>query len=50
MPLIKHLKDIGQSLDFMIEAKQKDKAALRLAEDISCIRGVKRIGEAAVEL
>ncbi|SDB97222.1 UV DNA damage endonuclease [Terribacillus halophilus] len=50
MPLIKHLKDIGQSVDFMIEAKQKDKAALRLAEDISRIRGVKRIGEATVEL
>ena len=49
LPLIEILKGIGQDVDFMIEAKEKDKAALKLVEDLAKIRGVKRIGGAALE-
>jgi UV DNA damage endonuclease len=49
MPLLKVLKELNVDLDFMIEAKQKDKAALKLCEEIAKIRGVKRIGGATVE-
>ncbi|WP_078432035.1 UV DNA damage repair endonuclease UvsE [Metabacillus halosaccharovorans] len=48
MPLLKVLKEMNVDVDFMIEAKQKDKAALKLCEDISRIRGVKRIGGATI--
>ena len=48
-PLIEVLRGIGQDVDFMIEAKRKDQAALALVEDLSKIRGVKRIGGAALE-
>jgi UV DNA damage endonuclease len=50
MPLVKVLKEMNVDLDFMIEAKQKDKAALRLCVDLSKIRGVKRIGGATIQL
>jgi UV DNA damage endonuclease len=50
MPLVKVLKEMNADLDFMIEAKQKDRAALRLCEDLSKIRGVKRIGGATILL
>lgn len=33
----------------MIEAKQKDKALLRLMDELSSIRGVKRIGGGALQ-
>jgi len=49
MPLVKVLKEMNVDIDFMIEAKQKDKAALKLCEDISRIRGVKRIGGATIQ-
>lgn len=49
MPLLKVLKEMDLNIDFMIEAKQKDKAALKLAEDIGKIRGAKRIGGAVIE-
>ena len=39
-------KDIGQDVDLMIEAKLKDKALLKLVEDIASMRGVKRTGGA----
>ncbi|MCM3705432.1 MULTISPECIES: UV DNA damage repair endonuclease UvsE [Cytobacillus] len=48
-PLLDVLKTFNRDIDFMIEAKAKDKAALKLTEDISSIRGVKRIGGAEVE-
>lgn len=48
-PLVKVLKELDIDLDFMIEAKQKDKAALKLCEDLAKIRGVKRIGGATIE-
>lgn len=43
MPLLTALHEIGQDVDFMIEAKLKDQAMLKLIEDIAKIRGVKRI-------
>lgn len=49
MPLIDILKGVGEDVDFMIEAKAKDQAALRLVEDLSRIRGVKRIKGATLE-
>lgn len=48
-PLLDILHSINQDVDFMIEAKQKDHALLKLVEDISRIRGVKRISGAAIE-
>lgn len=48
-PLIDVLRGIGQDVDFMIEAKRKDQAALALVEDLSKIRGVKRIGGATLD-
>ena len=48
-PLIDILRGIGQDVDFMIEAKTKDKAALSLAGELAKIRGVKRIGGAVLE-
>ncbi|PAE43575.1 UV DNA damage repair endonuclease UvsE [Bacillus sp. 7884-1] len=50
MPLLKMLKEIGQDVDFMIEAKAKDQATLKLVEDISKLRGYKRVSGAAIEV
>ncbi|APH03342.1 UV DNA damage repair endonuclease UvsE [Bacillus weihaiensis] len=49
MPLLTYLKELNMDIDFMIEAKQKDRAALKLCEDIAKIRGVKRTGGATIE-
>ncbi|KAA0546165.1 UV DNA damage repair endonuclease UvsE [Bacillus sp. BGMRC 2118] len=49
MPFLKVAKSIGKDFDIMIEAKEKDRAALKLVEDISSIRGIKRIRGAAIE-
>ncbi|WP_270180414.1 UV DNA damage repair endonuclease UvsE [Alkalihalobacillus sp. CinArs1] len=43
VPFIKMLKEHGEDADIMIEAKKKDLAALKLVEDLSSIRGVKRL-------
>ena len=43
MPFIKMVKELGQDVDFMIEAKAKDQATLKLVEDMSKIRGFKRV-------
>ncbi|WP_100405255.1 UV DNA damage repair endonuclease UvsE [Bacillus solitudinis] len=43
LPFINTLKSFGQSADIMIEAKSKDKAALKLVEELSKVRGFKRI-------
>ncbi len=48
-PLLKNLRSLNQDVDFMIEAKKKDQALLKLVEDLSKIRGVKRTGGAAIE-
>ncbi|MEH7381456.1 UV DNA damage repair endonuclease UvsE [Bacillus sp. JJ1533] len=49
MPFLKMAKDLNQDFDIMIEAKQKNLAMHRLIEDISSIRGVKRISSSTVE-
>ncbi|GGF34397.1 UV DNA damage endonuclease [Halobacillus andaensis] len=49
-PLLQELKKLGQDVDFMIEAKQKDRAVLKIIEDISSIRGVKRISGGSVKI
>lgn len=48
-PLLEVLRSINQDVDFMIEAKRKDQAVLKLVEDLSKIRGVKRVGGATLE-
>lgn len=48
-PLLAVLREINKDVDFMIEAKAKDKAALTLIEDINSIRGVKRISGGTLE-
>lgn len=50
MPFIKLLREFKQDVDFMIEAKAKDQAMLKLIEDISRLRGVKRISGGTVEM
>jgi len=50
MPFIKVVKELGQDVDFMIEAKAKDQATLKLVEDMSKIRGFKRVRGAAIEI
>jgi UV DNA damage endonuclease len=42
-PYLKMLKELDEDIDVMIEAKNKDLAMLKLIEDISKIRGVKRV-------
>ncbi|KHE72093.1 UV DNA damage repair endonuclease UvsE [Halobacillus sp. BBL2006] len=49
-PLLKSLKAHGEPVDFMIEAKAKDMALLQLVEEVARIRGVKRLGEATLDL
>ncbi|RDY72495.1 UV DNA damage repair endonuclease UvsE [Halobacillus trueperi] len=49
-PLLKELKALDTPVDFMIEAKEKDRALLKLVEDFSNIRGVKRVGEATLDV
>ncbi len=47
---IKALKAYGKSADIMIEAKAKDKAALKIVEELGKLRGFKRINGGAIEL
>ncbi|MBM6616787.1 UV DNA damage repair endonuclease UvsE [Bacillus suaedaesalsae] len=49
LPFLKVAKSIGRDFDIMIEAKEKDRAALKLVEDISSIRGIKRVRGGAIE-
>lgn len=50
LPLLDLLRELGQDVDFMIEAKSKDKATLKLVEDMSKLRGYKRISGGAIEV
>ncbi|WHZ03043.1 UV DNA damage repair endonuclease UvsE [Neobacillus sp. YX16] len=50
LPFLKMIKEFDQDVDFMIEAKKKDQAALKLVEDISKLRGYKRVSGAAIEV
>ncbi|WP_338778909.1 UV DNA damage repair endonuclease UvsE [Metabacillus sp. FJAT-52054] len=47
-PLLKMLKEFDVDVDVMIEAKMKDLALLKLIEEISAIRGVKRVDGGSV--
>ncbi|WP_010283654.1 UV DNA damage repair endonuclease UvsE [Bacillus timonensis] len=49
MPFLKMAKDLNQDFDIMIEAKQKNLAMHKLVEEISSIRGVKRMSSSSVE-
>ncbi|BCB05968.1 UV DNA damage repair endonuclease UvsE [Bacillus sp. KH172YL63] len=48
-PFFKTLKATGQDADFMIEAKHKDLAMLKLIDDLASIRGVKRVDGGTLE-
>lgn len=50
LPFIKELKEFGHDADIMIEAKLKDKAALKLVEELSKIRGFTRISGAEIQV
>ncbi|MEH7095942.1 UV DNA damage repair endonuclease UvsE [Neobacillus vireti] len=50
IPFVNLLRELGQDVDFMIEAKAKDQAALKLVEDLSKLRGFKRISGASIEI
>ncbi|MCI2455271.1 UV damage endonuclease UvsE, partial [Listeria monocytogenes] len=49
LPLFQTLKPYGRDVDFMIEAKLKDQALLRLVEELSAIRGNRRTGGGTIE-
>jgi UV DNA damage endonuclease len=50
MPFLELLREYGQDIDFMIEAKAKDQALLKLAADLSKLRGIKRVSGGAIEV
>lgn len=50
MPFLKLVQEYGQDIDFMIEAKAKDQALLKLVDDLSKQRGIKRIRGGAIEV
>jgi UV DNA damage endonuclease len=49
-PCLQLLKEIGRDVDFMIEAKAKDQALLKLVEEIGKLRGIKRVSGGAVKI
>ena len=49
LPFFKLAKEIDRDFDVMIEAKQKDLSMFRLIEDLTSIRGVKRVTSSVVE-
>ncbi|MEK4650134.1 UV DNA damage repair endonuclease UvsE [Niallia sp. FSL W8-0954] len=49
LPFLKMAKNLNQDFDIMIEAKQKNLAMFKLIEDITSIRGVKRISGGTIE-
>jgi UV DNA damage endonuclease len=50
MPFVNLLRELGKDVDFMIEAKAKDQAALKLVEGLSKLRGFKRVSGASIEI
>ncbi len=50
MDFIKVLKEFGKSADIMIEAKAKDRAALKIVEELAKVRTYKRINGGAIEV
>jgi UV DNA damage endonuclease len=49
-PLLKLLKELGEDVDIMIEAKAKDKAVLKLMDELEKKRGIKRVAGGVIEL
>lgn len=49
LPFLELAKELNRDFDIMIEAKQKNLAMHRLVEDVSSIRGVKRISSSTVK-
>ncbi|MCD5324024.1 MULTISPECIES: UV DNA damage repair endonuclease UvsE [Pontibacillus] len=49
VPFLKACKKETDVLDVMIEAKEKDRALLQIVEDLSAIRGVKRVRGGEIE-
>ncbi|MDF1507970.1 UV DNA damage repair endonuclease UvsE [Robertmurraya sp. DFI.2.37] len=49
LPFLRMAKDIDQDFDIMVEAKQKNLAMHKLIDDITSIRGVKRITASSIE-
>lgn len=49
LPFLKMARSLNQDFDIMIEAKQKNLAMHQLIEEITAIRGVKRISSSALE-
>lgn len=50
LPFVKLLTGFGRDVDFMIEAKAKDQACLKLVEDMSRLRSFKRVRGAAIAI
>ncbi|MFA9556844.1 UV DNA damage repair endonuclease UvsE [Evansella sp. AB-rgal1] len=50
IPFINILREYGKDADIMIEAKVKDKATLKLIEDLSTIRGFKRVDGGVIQI
>lgn len=48
LPFLSEVKELNVDIDFMIEAKQKDQAMLRLVEELSKMRGYKRVSSATI--
>lgn len=48
-PFLHAMKQCGQDVDVMIEAKKKDQAMLRLIEELAAFRGVKRLEEGVLQ-
>ncbi|WP_033829143.1 UV DNA damage repair endonuclease UvsE [Bacillus andreraoultii] len=49
VPFFKMARELNQDFVVMIEAKQKDLAMLKIVEDLTTIRGVKRISTTEIE-
>jgi len=49
-PFFDMVKSIGNDIDIMIESKKKDLALLKLVEDLSKMRGYKRISGGVIEV
>jgi UV DNA damage endonuclease len=50
LPFLRLARETGRDRDVMVEAKMKDEAMFRLVEELAAEPGVRRAGQAAVEL
>lgn len=50
LSFLKLVRSLGIDIDVMIEAKQKDKAALQLLDELEKVRGFKRVGGGTISL